>query len=235
MRKAKQNNLLRISGLILIFLMTAVSFSTVLWGNTFSELAKRTDVSRLEFAMFTINQKLFEEFRDDYFFNSFNDVYDTDVKVETKFFTRMSGEDLYILAQINEWINCDRANSTFENNDLKDIVSSKMDTLAEKIMFFLGHFGEYDRKSIHGNNIVHHRVAELFGYSDYSKINLEYQELGEAISENFKVMIAAKYCEKDNIQPILLRYVYPLNADYNRRPNREEGEKKFPERTLLEW
>ena len=102
-------------------------------------------------------------------------------------------------------------------------------------MVFLGHFGEYKKKSIYGNNMVHHRVAELFGYSDYSKVNLEHLALGEAISENIKVMIAAKYCEKDNTVPILLRYLYPLNADYNLSPNRAEGEKRFPERTKLEW
>ena len=64
----------------------------------------------------------------------------------------------------------------------------------------------------------------------------EHLALGKAISENFKIYIEANYYEKESEtgRPVSLKYVYPLNADYDRNANMENGEKKFPERTQLE-
>ena len=223
----------------LIVTAFAILHSSMLWGTTLTELSERTDISRLEFAMFTINQKLYEEFRynslltQDLILNQyFNESLDTDQKFEYTFSTYMSGETLYITAVLNESIRCTHANPVLSNNDMKDRVSHYMDELAKDIMFFLGHFGEYEKESLFGNNMVHHRVAALFGYSDYSTTNLEHLALGEAISENFKVLIATNYCEKDNNISTELKYVYPLNADYNL--SNVEGEKTFPARYQLE-
>ena len=217
--------------------MTAFSFSTVLWGNTFSELAKRTDVSRLEFAMFKIEQKLKEELDDSLGLRQIDDLYDPAKKGNFKVHLQLSGNDLYIVLVLNEYMSCYNANPRFQNERMRVQISSWMDYVAQGLMVFFGNYGEYEGKSLQGNNMVHFRIAELFGYLDMLSNNEEHLALGKAISENFKIYIEANYCEKESETglPVSLKYVYPLNADYDRNANTENGEKKFPERTQLEW
>ena len=211
--------------------------ASIMWGNTFSELAKRTDVSRLEFAMFKIEQKLKEELHDSQGLKEIDALYDPANKGNFKVHLQLSGKDLYVVLVLNEYMSCYNANPRFQNDRMQNEVTYWMDYIAERLMVFFGNFGEYEKKSLQGNNIVHFRIAEHFGYLDTLSNNEEHLALGKAISENFKIYIEANYCEKDSETGLLvsLKYVYPLNADYDRNANKENGEKKFPERTQLEW
>ena len=138
--------------------------ASIMWGNTFSELAKRTDVSRLEFAMFKIEQNLKDELENNPKVLFMDGLYDPIRKGTFKVHLQVSGDDLYAILVLNDYMSCSFANPRFENERMKNHVDRIMDTIASDLMLFFGNSGEYEGKSLSGNNMVHFRIAEHFGY-----------------------------------------------------------------------
>ncbi len=199
---------------LLAFIIAVLYSSTVLAG-TISELSKQTDVSRLEFAMFKIEQELKEELKDYYKLVGFNSsLYQKEIKPDYSFYTFATQEELFVGVIINEFMSCVRVVPNFSAEIMKELTSAKIDRIGERLMSFFSHFGVYGDINISGQNMVDYRVARLFGFHNFGKVDEENLELAHKVAEVVKIRIIAMYCSPEEISPLRLEHIYPLNADF---------------------
>ena len=213
------------------FALIVLSSSSAAWGISIEDLSKKTDVSRLEFVMLKIDHELKESFRNSNEILNFNEqLYLPEPKVEYRLRTAEKENELFINLSLNDNLFCGGVEPKFDDHITKSLVALKMDMIATDLMMFFGHSGEYERKDIYNQNIVHRRVGHLFGFDKFGVLSEEDLEISRSVSEQIKVLIFTPYCKKGEPYPTLLRYIYPLNANYDR--SNTDG-KIFPAK--IEW
>ena len=215
----------------MFFALFAILFGSTAWGSSIEELSKKTDVSRLEFVMLKIDHELKESFRNSDEILSFNEqLYLPEPKVDYRLRTLERENELIIGLSLNDNLFCGGVEPKFDDHIMKSLVALKMDMIARDLMMFFDHFGEYERKDIYNQNIVHRRIGHLFGFDEFGVLSEEDLESSRSISEQIKVSILTPFCKKGERYPTLLRYIYPLNANYDEFNT--DG-KMFP--TKIEW
>lgn len=219
----------------IFFTLFIILFSSTAWSNAIQELSKQTDVSRLEFVMLSLKQQLYEEFRSSDEILRFNkELYFSEPTVDYAFVTFARNDELIIALSINGDLSlrCMELDARFDNQIMKILVERKMDAIAVDLMMFFNHFGEYEETNFFKENMVHVRVAKLFGFDDFGFFDKDSLDKARAISEEIKIRIVAAYCEKgEGTIPFYLKFDYPLNANYEQ--SNTDGQ-IFPQKIELE-
>jgi len=200
----------------IFFTLIIILFSSTAWSNAIQELSKQTDVSRLEFVMLSLKQQLYEEFRSSDKILGFNrKLYFSEPAVDYEFVTFARNDELIIALSINDDLSCVQLDAGFDNHIMKNLVALKMDAIAVDLMMFFSHFGDYEDTDVFKDNMVHVRVAKLFGFEDFGFLDEDDLDKARAVSEKIKIRIVAAYCKKgERLRPFLLKFDYPLNANY---------------------
>ena len=89
-----------------------------------------------------------EELDDSLGLSQIDDLYDPAKKGNFKVHLQLSGNDLYVVLVLNEYMSCYNANPRFQNDRMRAQISSWMDYVAQGLMVFFGNSGKLNNNEL---------------------------------------------------------------------------------------